>query len=87
MLLKMIIENVYALLYTNAKAIAKKYNIECEILTCKDVEDTFLKLNDDNIIDVIGNIPDPLNINNVEYGVMKEVIDFLLKRKGPKIKS
>jgi len=80
-------KNVYALLYTNAKAIATKYGIECEILTCKNIEDAFSKLNEDKIIDIIGIIPDPLNIDNVEYDVMKEVIDFLLKSKGPKIKE
>ncbi len=37
-------KNVYALLYTNAKVIAKNYNIECEVLTSKNLEDTFLDL-------------------------------------------
>jgi hypothetical protein len=78
-------KNVYALLYTNAKAVAKKYNIECEILTCKDIEDSFLKLDEDNIFTIIGIPPDPLNIGNVEYDVMNEVIGFLLKSKVKKI--
>jgi hypothetical protein len=81
-------KNVYPLLYTNAKAIAKKYKIECEILTCKDLEDVFLKIDEDKMIDILGGIiPDPLNITNVEYGVMQEVIAFLLKSKAPKIKE
>lgn len=81
-------KNVYPLLYTNAKAIAKKYKIECEILTCKDLEDVFLKLDEDKMIYILGGIiPDPLNITNVEYGVMQEVISFLLKSKAPKIKE
>lgn len=72
-------KNVYALLYTNAKAIAKTFKIECEILTCKNIEDAFLKLDEDKIIDVLGGIiPDPLNIENVEYSIMQEVIAFLL---------
>jgi hypothetical protein len=77
--------NVYALIYTNARAIAKKYKIECEIITCRDIEDTFLKLDEDKIINVIGIIPDPLNVENVEYGVMHEVIAFLLNTSAPKI--
>ena len=81
-------KNVYPLLYTNAEAIAKKYNIECEILICKDLEDSFLKLDEDKMIDILGGIiPDPLNIINVEYGVMQEVIAFLLQSKAPKIKE
>lgn len=79
-------KNVYPLLYTNAKAIASKYNIDCEILICKNLEDTFLNLDEDKMIDILGGIiPDPLNIANVEYGVMQEVIAFLLKSKAPKI--
>lgn len=77
--------NVYALIYTNAKVIAKKYKIECEIITCRDIEDIFLKLDEDKIINVIGNIPDPLNVENVDYGVMNEVIAFLLNTSAPKI--
>lgn len=77
--------NVYPLLYTNAKKISEKYKIECEIITCKNVEDIFIKLSDENIFDVIGIIPDPLNIENVEYDVLNEVISFLLNSKAPKI--
>ena len=77
--------NVYALVYTNAKVIAEKYKIECEVINCKDVEDIFIKLSDDDIYDVIGLIPDPLNIENVEYDVLHEVIGFLLNSKVPKI--
>nr|WP_315170470.1 ABC-three component system protein [uncultured Flavobacterium sp.] len=78
--------NVYALIYTNAEVIAKKYNIKCEVMTCKDVEDIFMGLNDEDIFDVIGGIiPDPLNIENVEYDILNEVIGFLLKSEVPKI--
>jgi hypothetical protein len=77
--------NVYALVYTNAKVIAEKYDIECEIITCKDIEDTFMKLDENDIIDVIGIIPDPLGIETVDYGVMHEVIGFLLNTSAPKV--
>lgn len=81
-------KNVYASLYTNAKAIATNNKIECEILICKNLEDTFLKLDEDKIIDVLGGIiPDPLNIENVEYSIMQEVIAFLLNSNAPKIKE
>ncbi len=81
-------KNVYSLLYTNAKAIATNHKIKCEILICKDLEDTFLKLDEDKMIDILGGIiPDPLNITNVEYGVMQEVIAFLLQSNAPRIKE
>lgn len=78
-------KNVYASVFTNAKAISLKYNLDCEILTCKDLEDVFLKLNDDQIMNVIGMLPDPLNIDYVDYSTMHDVIGFLLKSKVPKI--
>ena len=81
--------HVYASLYTNAKAIATDYQINCEILTCKDLEDAFLKLDEDKMTDVLElvTIPNPLNIENVEYGIMQEVIEFLSKMKGSILKE
>ncbi len=80
--------NVYALVYTNAEKISQRYSLECEILICKNLEDTFMKFDEDKIIDVLGSIiPDPLNIDNVDYSIMQEVISFLLKSNAPKIKE
>jgi len=79
-------KHVYASLYANAKTISIDYKIECEILTCKDLEDVFMKLDEDKMTDVLGCIiPNPLNIENVEYSIMQEVIDFLLNRNVPKV--
>lgn len=80
-------KNVYPSFYSNTKTIESKYNIDCEILTCKDIEDSFIKLTEDQIIEIIGIIPDPLNISNVEYGIMYEVIAYLLKSTPLKIKE
>lgn len=76
-------KTVYASLYANAQVLAKKHSMECEVLTCKDIEDVFIKLSEDKIIDVIGIIPDPNNIGNVEYTAMSEVIGHLLRSKTP----
>lgn len=73
--------------YTRAKALSIEHKIDCQIFLCKDIEDIFSKLDEEKIIEIIGLIPDPLNIENIEYGVMKEVIDFILKSKAPKIKE
>lgn len=80
-------KHVYASLYTNAKTIAIDHKIECEILTCKHLEDTFLKLDEDkmtNVLELVA-IPNPSNIENVEYGIMQEVIEFLLNKSIPKM--
>ncbi|HAF27688.1 MAG TPA: hypothetical protein DCG75_01450 [Bacteroidales bacterium] len=78
--------NVYASLYANAKKIATDKKIDCEILICKHLEDVFFSLDEDKVIDVLGGvIPDPLNIENVEYSIMQEVIAFLLNSNAPKI--
>lgn len=76
-------KNVYALVYTNAENIARTYQIECEVLNCKDVEDIFINLDEEKIIDIIGFIPDPINIQNVEFGVMEEVINYILRSESP----
>jgi len=79
---------VYALLYTNLKKVSEKYGIECRILICRDLEDTFMKLDEDKMIDVLGSIiPDPYNIENVEFNIMQEVIEFLSKMKGSILKE
>lgn len=81
-------KNVYALVYTNAKAIETKFNIKCEVLTCKDIEDLCLKLEDEKLIDVLDIlIPDPTNIGNIDYGILKEVIDYILNYEVPNSKE
>ncbi|RHM56351.1 hypothetical protein DWZ57_20730 [Bacteroides fragilis] len=47
---------------------------------CKDLEDVFLSLDEVAIDDIIGVIPNPDNVE-VEYGVMKDVVDYMLKVK------
>lgn len=72
--------NVYASLHTMAKSLTTKFNIECQIVTCKDLENTFLNLSDDFIIDIIGIIPNLDNINdNIDYKPMSEVVKHLLQ--------
>lgn len=44
------------------------------------MEDIFLSLDDVAINDIIGVIPNPDNVG-VEYGVMKDVVDYMLKVK------
>jgi len=78
-------KGVYPTLFVKAKALGKEKDIECKILTCKNVEDIFLALSDEKIIDIVGLLPDVLDIQGPEYDVMNEVIRFLLKIPIPKI--
>ena len=78
--------NVYALVYSNAKVLAKKYNIECAIFICKDLEDVFMSLDEDKMIEVLGGmIPNSDDISNFEYGTMNEVVNHLKKRNARNI--
>jgi hypothetical protein len=76
---------VYALIFTNAKAIATKHKIDCEIFTCKDIEDVFMNLDDENIYSILGGIiPSPENISNVDFDSMNEVVNYLKNRNALK---
>jgi hypothetical protein len=80
-------QHLYATAHTNAKSVSLKYDIDCEMFTCRNLMDLFLSLDEDSIINIIGIIPDPLNISTVDYSIMSEVIGFLLKSKGHNIKE
>lgn len=53
--------------------------IRCNPFLVKDLEDVFLKLPEDKIVDIIGFIPNPYNIETVDYSVLQEVIAYLQK--------
>jgi len=79
-------KEVYPLVFTNAKAISKKRDIDCEILMCKDIEDIFMKLDENLMIDVLGGmIPNPDNISTIDFNSMDDVVNFLKERKVIKI--
>lgn len=72
-------KGVYASLYEKLQYIRMQYpNITVDTFLSKKLEDTFMNLNEDSIIDLIGIIPVPDNID-VEYGVIKDVVNYLLK--------
>lgn len=79
-------QNIYASIFANAKVLSKKFDIECQIMLCKDIEDIFMSLNEDNMIAILGGmIPNPDNISNFEYGIMDEVVNHLKERKARNI--
>ena len=72
-------KGVYPSLYQELQKIRQKYSsIAVDSFLSKNLEDVFMGLDEDSITSIIGIIPVPDNIE-VEYGVMKDVVDYLLK--------
>jgi len=74
-------KGAYASLYEELQKIRTQYPaITVDSFLSKNLEDTFMSLDENSQTDIIGVIPTPDNID-VEYGVMKDVVDYLLKVK------
>ncbi|HHV84543.1 MAG TPA: hypothetical protein GXX42_01825 [Petrimonas sp.] len=72
-------KGVYASLYEELQKIKTQYpEIVTDSFLSKNLEDIFLGLDETAIDGIIGIIPSPDDIS-VEYGVMKNVVDYLLK--------
>ncbi|MFC2307782.1 MAG: ABC-three component system protein [Bacteroidota bacterium] len=72
-------KGVYPSLYAELQKIKYLYpEITVDLLLSKNLEDIFMGLDEDSITSIIGIIPVPDNIE-LEYGVMKDVVDYLLK--------
>lgn len=59
--------------------IAQKNKIKAGTLLCKDLEDIFLQLQEDDIIEILGGLlPSAANITNIDISSLGEVINHLL---------
>lgn len=57
----------------------KNKNITIELFRSKHLEDTFLRLSETDMITVLGGmIPNPNDIEDIDYGILNEVIEFIL---------
>ena len=52
---------------------------EAEFLTAKDIENTLFKLSDDQILSIIGFIPDPSAIKKLDFTILNEVIGYIMQ--------
>ncbi|MBE5966960.1 MAG: hypothetical protein E7255_08345 [Lachnospiraceae bacterium] len=60
--------------------IKKTYNLRrAGILTTKDIENILFKLEDDQILNITGLIPDPASIKDLDYSVLNEVIYYIMQ--------
>lgn len=71
-------KGVYPSLHKSAKQIEEEYKIKTEIFRNKHLEEVFLNLDENKIIEIIGPIPNPLDIDVPDYDIMNEVISHLL---------
>lgn len=51
---------------------------DARILTAKDLENMVFALEDDQILKIVGYLPDPSNLLMVDYSVLNEVISFIM---------
>lgn len=66
---------------TALKEVKKKHNLtECSAFLAKDLENVLFSLADDEILAVIGFIPDPAKITVIDVSVLSEVIDYILRK-------
>ncbi|GHT37176.1 hypothetical protein FACS189435_1620 [Bacteroidia bacterium] len=72
-------KGAYPSLYAELQKIRGQYaDVTVIPFLSKDLEDIFLGLDEDSVTDIIGIIPSPDDIA-IEYGVMRDVVDYLLK--------
>lgn len=50
---------------------------ECKFIMAKDLENMLYDLDDDQIITIAGNIPDPANLPSLDYDVLNEILVHL----------
>jgi hypothetical protein len=48
-------------------------------LTAKDLENILFELDDDQILSIAGNIPDPANIKQLDFSILNEVIEYIMQ--------
>jgi len=69
-------------LYANAVLLGVEHHLDCRVFLSQMLEDVFMGLPPDKMSDIIGIIPDGLDIQSPEYGVMTEIITYILKADG-----
>lgn len=71
-------KGVFPTLHMKAREIETNNNVKTEILLAKNLEDIFMELPEDRLLDIVGFIPNGLKIQSVDYDTISEVIGHLL---------
>lgn len=68
----------YPTLIADLQNISADNNIKAELFRNKHLEEIFLSLDDDKILDIISFLSDPMDIQEPDYSVMGEVVSYIL---------
>ncbi|WP_163322361.1 ABC-three component system protein [Draconibacterium mangrovi] len=69
----------YPTLIADVYNISQRNNITAELFRNKNLEELFLGMDDQKIIDIIGFLPDTMDIQEPDYSIMTEVIKYTLQ--------
>ncbi|MDQ2088074.1 hypothetical protein RBH29_16725 [Herbivorax sp. ANBcel31] len=62
------------------RMLKNKYQLsETKFFTAKDIENILFTLEDDQIFSIVGHIPDPSKIKQIDYSILSEVISHIMK--------
>jgi len=53
--------------------------IKFDLFLSPQFEDCFLNLNDEDIIDIVGHIPEPESLTTLDFNILTEVINYIIK--------
>lgn len=70
-------KGVFEAIYNAISEASNRHNINCSLLLINNLEDICLSLDEDKLIAIVGNIPDPEDINRLDYKPLSEVIEHL----------
>lgn len=71
-------KGIPALIHQKQLELNKQYtNVEMNLLPASKLEDVFLSLSDDDIIDIV-NFDPSLNIESLDYSILTEAVEFIL---------
>lgn len=70
--------------YEMAEIVKNNNLIKGSFKTAKDLENLLFSLEDDQITTISGIIPDPAKIKVLDYSILNEVIDYIMKKPLPK---
>ncbi|WP_346854872.1 ABC-three component system protein [uncultured Draconibacterium sp.] len=69
----------YPTLIADIHNISIDFKIKAELFRNKHLEEIFIQLDDDKITDIVGFLPDPMDIQEPDYSIMAEVVKYTLK--------
>ncbi|MHB1664131.1 MAG: ABC-three component system protein [bacterium] len=78
-------KGVYPDVEKNLNEIKTKYNLQkVGLTTAKDLENLLFKLSDDQISQISGFLPDPINITTLDYSIVSEIVEHIISLELPK---